>query len=87
MTSPPHVDPDKLLTEIRILVARIYRHWEAQEILPSGQLDVTACRLAELIDMLDEWICRGGFPPGDWRTPPWTVRAPLDADRPSRASA
>jgi hypothetical protein len=62
---PPR-DPDATLRQLRELVGRVYRHWDGQDVLHSGQLEATALRMAELVDTLDEWLSRGGTPPADW---------------------
>ena len=50
------MDPDLTLAEIQTLTAAHQRgEW----------IDVD--RLVELIDALDNWLIRGGFPPEQWR--------------------
>lgn len=54
------MDPNAALKEIRELVQKLDR----DEDQFSHNLD--AMRLCELVDGLDQWMTRGGFPPGDW---------------------
>lgn len=79
--STSDLNPDAALGQIRELIGKIYRHWDGTGILTNGRLVAIACHLAEQTDALDEWLCRGGFPPTDWTQPPWTVRRPLASPR------
>jgi hypothetical protein len=49
------VDPDQLLTDIRAEMDRI-RQRKTKD----------PATLVDLIDNLDEWLCRGGFLPFEW---------------------
>jgi hypothetical protein len=51
------MDPNKVLQEIRQLVARADEHE-----LTTDESDY----LTELFENLDEWLSHGGFLPNDW---------------------
>lgn len=55
------MDPDANLAEQRRLAARLV---EAEPDSPGFAAD--ACRLAELVLALDEWVGGGGFLPAAW---------------------
>lgn len=55
------MDPDANLAEQRRLAK------ELSEAASDEWTRGRAGRLAELVQALDEWICKGGFLPKDWR--------------------
>lgn len=66
------MDPNANLAEQRRLAAAIIEH--SADTLPDGSLRGSAARaiaedgarLAELVQALDQWIVRGGWPPDAW---------------------
>lgn len=52
------MDPDETLAKIRYLS---HMYWKSREV----QVDDILLAFSDL----DEWLSRGGFPPGDWRKP------------------
>lgn len=60
------MDPDACLAEIREIADRFTTGDPSKA--PEEALD-HAVRLAELVQALDEWITRGGFPPSSWTRP------------------
>jgi hypothetical protein len=54
------MDPTQNLKEIRELCGAFER-------TPQECSANDAVRLAELVDALDDWICRGGFLPRQWQ--------------------
>ena len=65
------MDPDETLRELRVLTRRLL---DAAPHPAAATAD--AIRLAELVEALDDWLSRGGFPPRAWaaghRPPPET---------------
>lgn len=57
------MDPDQNLKDQLRLAARIIAASDKQR-KPSPE---DAYRLAELVEALNEWICKGGFPPKAWQ--------------------
>lgn len=58
------MDPDKTLTDLRALAARVMRQSD------EGEVDtVTADSLAEAVVALDDWLSGGGFLPVAWKHP------------------
>jgi hypothetical protein len=63
------MDPDETLREIRELAAKLQgNYWEDE---PDWDNELEASnRLTELVQALDEWLSKGGFPPRAWN---WVV--------------
>jgi hypothetical protein len=67
------MDPDANLEEQRSLAAEAMKIQDAcsdnGDYTPEQQERHAeiACRLAELVQALDEWIMKGGFLPKEWR--------------------
>ena len=59
------MDPNATLREIRKLVEEIQRRTLDEE---ECNVSDDFVRLAELTQALDEWICKGGFLPNEWRS-------------------
>lgn len=57
------MDPDANLNEQRRLASRIVERLENDRLVNENDY----ARLADLVLALDEWICRGGFLPKDWK--------------------
>jgi hypothetical protein len=59
------MDPSANLREQLHLAVSITKANEGED---GGSIDVVdACRLAELVLALDQWVCRGGFLPQRWQ--------------------
>ena len=56
------MDPDANLSSIRILSESILEKCDSDTVIPPDD----AIRLAELVQALDDWICKGGFLPHNW---------------------
>lgn len=57
------MDPDANLEEQRELLKKM-RDWDGkfgQDLIEWGQ------RLADLVEALDDWMSKGGFPPKAWK--------------------
>lgn len=66
------MDPNTALQRIRELTAAInQQHWTALSRDPGGTVTMAA-ELAELVEGLDEWLSRGGYPPTAWKGGGWS---------------
>lgn len=61
------MDPDECLRLLREAIARFHT---IDAMGDSHLANVQAGRAVELIEALDQWCTRGGFPPAAWR-PAW----------------
>ncbi len=61
------MDPDANLRELRDLAARGAAYYEGEDVDCDSWGDMSAYRLIELIQALDEWLSKGGFLPRTWR--------------------
>lgn len=59
------MDPNENLKEQR----RISRLLLGRTYLTQSEIDGYAQELAELVEALDEWMSKGGFPPDAWKKP------------------
>lgn len=60
------MDPNANLKEMLKIAKSFMEEGEYKSV---GDFLGDANRLAELVIDLDEWICKGGFLPGNWRKP------------------
>lgn len=58
------MDPNACLEKIRDLYERLVRVSDAEPDAPVAAED--AQELAEAVNDLDDWLCKGGFLPSDW---------------------
>lgn len=75
------MDPNEALRQIRTRVAALLNGGGRTQ----DEWDVMSSELAELVDGLDQWLTRGGFPPEAWREGPDAPeeRVPLGPPNPA----
>lgn len=57
------MDPDEALRQIRLLIKQMAEE-DGHPVYPTFVQH--ARDLAEVVEGLDEWLTKGGFPPADW---------------------
>ena len=61
------MDPEAALEKIRALVREIQKLEDDEA--DDEEFAGPASELAEAFDGLDQWMSKGGFPPGEWSDP------------------
>lgn len=62
------MDPDACLEACRRLARALIKQADEDRQNQNSSHNTLGEELAENFNNLDEWICRGGFKPRDWRT-------------------
>ena len=65
------MDPDATLEELLEISESTIKLSESEKFpdIEPTEVELFACRSAELVQALDEWIRKGGFLPRRWREP------------------
>lgn len=61
------MDPDETLRQLRTKLAQLRVLADTSTSEENAELACAASELVDLVDGLDQWLTRGGFPPGPWR--------------------